>query len=160
MQTTEFDAVFDSPIGWLGLGLDDGAVSTLQFLPEQENSLDPSARDARAACAAVMRFLDNPGNTPALKLKPRGSTYQLRIWRALQDIVPGSVLTYGELAERTGSGARAVGNACRRNPVPLLIPCHRVIARSGLGGFAGQREGRLLDIKRWLLRHEGVAIRD
>lgn len=158
MKASEFEAVFDSPVGWIGLGLDGGAVSKLQFLPEQESRLEPSCRDARAACDAVRAFLDNPGNRPVLKLKPRGSTYQLRVWRALQNIAPGTVLTYGELAERTGSGARAVGNACRRNPVPLLIPCHRVIARSGIGGFAGQREGRLLAIKRWLLRHEGVEI--
>ena len=53
---------------------------------------------------------------------------------------------------------RAVGQACRANPCPIVVPCHRVVAVKGLGGFAGDRDGRKLAIKRWLLRHEGVAV--
>ena len=66
--------------------------------------------------------------------------------------------TYGALAEKLGTSARAVGNACRHNPVLILVPCHRVVARNGLGGFAGDVDGRLVDIKRRLLAHEGVEI--
>ncbi len=72
--------------------------------------------------------------------------------------LPVQVTTYGDLAGKLGSSARAVGNACRRNPVPILVPCHRVVARNGLGGFAGDSDGRLVDIKKRLLAHEGVEI--
>jgi methylated-DNA-[protein]-cysteine S-methyltransferase len=75
---------------------------------------------------------------------------------ALQDIPPGTVRTYAELARQLGSAARAVGGACRNNPVPILIPCHRVVGQQGLGGYTGALTGDPLGIKRWLLRHEGV----
>jgi methylated-DNA-[protein]-cysteine S-methyltransferase len=63
-------------------------------------------------------------------------------------------MTYGELAQRLKSSARAVGNACRRNPIAIVVPCHRVVAASGDGGFMGKRTGHALAIKRWLLAHE------
>ena len=66
--------------------------------------------------------------------------------------------TYRDLAEQLGSVPRAVGQACRANPCPIVVPCHRVVAVKGLGGFAGDRAGRKLAIKRWLLRHEGVVV--
>ncbi|MCU7798444.1 MAG: methylated-DNA--[protein]-cysteine S-methyltransferase [Candidatus Thiodiazotropha sp. (ex Semelilucina semeliformis)] len=83
-----------------------------------------------------------------------GTPFQHKVWQALQAIPAGETLTYGTLAEHIGSGARAVGNACRANPCPLVVPCHRVVAVNGLGGFAGERHGKKLEIKRWLLRHE------
>lgn len=88
-----------------------------------------------------------------------GTAFQRRVWRAIAAIAPGRTRTYGELAADLGSAARAVGGACRANPCPLVVPCHRVVARQGLGGFAGDRGGRLLVIKRALLAHEGIACR-
>ncbi|MBU3737317.1 MAG: MGMT family protein, partial [Methylobacterium sp.] len=73
---------------------------------------------------------------------------------ALRSIPAGRTLTYGELAASLGSGARAVANACGANPVPLVIPCHRVVARDGLGGFMQGRASAALQIKQWLLQHE------
>ncbi|MGM0593267.1 MAG: methylated-DNA--[protein]-cysteine S-methyltransferase, partial [Pseudomonadota bacterium] len=70
-------------------------------------------------------------------------------------IPAGEALTYAELASRVGSSARAVAGACRANPMPLLIPCHRVVAVDGPGGYLGSTAGQALAIKRWLLRHEG-----
>ncbi|MCU7916132.1 MAG: methylated-DNA--[protein]-cysteine S-methyltransferase [Candidatus Thiodiazotropha sp. (ex Gloverina cf. vestifex)] len=89
-----------------------------------------------------------------LDLHLDGTPFQHRVWQALQAIPAGETLTYSALAEQIGSGARAVGNACRANPCPLVVPCHRVVAVNGLGGFAGERCGKKLEIKRWLLRHE------
>jgi len=85
---------------------------------------------------------------------PRGTDFQRRIWEEMRRIPYGEVVSYGELAHRVGCRAyRAVGQACHRNPLPLLVPCHRVIAAGGrLGGFGGGE-----DIKRLLLRHEGVT---
>ncbi|MFW5723470.1 MAG: methylated-DNA--[protein]-cysteine S-methyltransferase [Halochromatium sp.] len=87
-----------------------------------------------------------------------GSDFQRRVWALIAAIPPGRPCTYGALARELGSSARAVGQACRANPVPLRIPCHRVVAANGLGGFAGDRGGRLLRIKRWLLAHEAEAL--
>ena len=74
------------------------------------------------------------------------------------EIPLGGVATYGELAAQLGSSPRAVGGACRNNPIPLLIPCHRVVSKTGVGGFSGEwGEGERVETKRWLLRHEGVT---
>ena len=88
--------------------------------------------------------------------RPRSSN---GCWAALQDIPAGTVLTYGELARQLDSAARAIGGACRNNPIPILIPCHRVVGQQGLGGYAGAVTGDPLGIKRWLLRHEGVVVK-
>ncbi|MCP4042152.1 MAG: MGMT family protein, partial [Gammaproteobacteria bacterium] len=84
----------------------------------------------------------------------RGTDHQLRVWNALGEIPPGETMTYGELARHLGSGPRAVGNACRSNPVPIVVPCHRVVSATGLGGFMGDTAGEPMAIKSWLLRHE------
>jgi methylated-DNA-[protein]-cysteine S-methyltransferase len=77
------------------------------------------------------------------------------IWALLRAIPVGQTRTYGEVARELGSAARAVGQACRANPCPIVVPCHRVVGRHGLGGFAGDHQGSRLAIKRWLLHHEG-----
>lgn len=91
----------------------------------------------------------------AVRLAPRGSAFQRRLWARLRAIPRGQTLSYGALARELGSSPRAVGQACRANPWPILTPCHRVVAARGLGGFVGARAGRGLAIKRWLLHHEG-----
>jgi methylated-DNA-[protein]-cysteine S-methyltransferase len=92
----------------------------------------------------------------SLPLAPAGTVFQRKVWQGISAIRPGRTHTYGELALAIGSSPRAVGNACGANPYPLVVPCHRVVAANrGLGGFARQRGGFLLDVKRWLLAHEG-----
>jgi methylated-DNA-[protein]-cysteine S-methyltransferase len=106
--------------------------------------------------AELEAYLADPGYRWRCSVEPSGSAFQQRVWQLIAAIPPGRVRTYGSLADSLGSSARAVGNACRANPVPLRVPCHRVVAAKGLGGFAGDRSGRLLDIKRWLLDHESA----
>jgi len=90
-----------------------------------------------------------------LPLRAAGTAFQRRVWGRIDAIPSGKTRTYGELANEIGSGPRAVGNACGANPYPVVVPCHRVVAADGrLGGFAGNRAGFLLDVKRWLLNHE------
>ncbi len=84
----------------------------------------------------------------------QGTDYQKSVWQCISEIKWGETLTYGDIAEQLDSSARAVGNACRANPVPIIVPCHRVVSKSGLGGFAGQREGNNINVKTWLLEHE------
>ncbi|GMR15971.1 MAG: hypothetical protein BMS9Abin31_0270 [Gammaproteobacteria bacterium] len=91
-----------------------------------------------------------------IRLAPQGTKFQQSVWRELNKIPLGETRTYGEIARKLNSSARAVGNACRRNPIAVIIPCHRVVSAKGLGGYAGKTEGRQLNIKRWLLNHEGA----
>ena len=93
-----------------------------------------------------------------LPLAPAGTKYEKRVWNALCNIPRGETRTYGEIARILNSSPRAVGNACRKNPIAIIIPCHRVVSACGLGGYAGKTEGKQPGIKRWLLRHEGVAV--
>ena len=87
-----------------------------------------------------------------LPLKPHGSPYQLKVWNALLVIPVGRTLTYGELAQNIQSSPRAVGQACKRNPLALFVPCHRVVGKNDLGGFMGNPEA--LHYKEALLEHE------
>jgi methylated-DNA-[protein]-cysteine S-methyltransferase len=94
-----------------------------------------------------------------LPLALQGTLFQRRLWAELIRIPFGQTRTYGEIARLLGSSPRAVGQACRANPCPIVVPCHRVVAIKGLGGFAGDTSGRKLAVKRWLLDHEGVGER-
>ena len=90
-----------------------------------------------------------------LPLAPGGSPFESRVWAAMQTIPYGETRTYSELAHMTDSGPRAVGGACGKNPIPIVIPCHRVLAKSGLGGYSG--EGGLATKQR-LLTLEGALL--
>ena len=92
-----------------------------------------------------------------LPFVPSGTPFQLRVWHALMNIPAGQSTTYGALAKQLGTAARAVGQACGSNPLPILIPCHRVVAAHGLGGFMHASSGAPLDVKSWLLAHERRA---
>ena len=94
----------------------------------------------------------------ALPIEAKGTEFQHKVWDALKKIPVGTVKTYGEVAKELNSSARAIGNACRNNPTPIVVPCHRVVAASGLGGFAGATQGQLTSIKSQLLAHEGVVV--
>ncbi|MBT8127262.1 MAG: methylated-DNA--[protein]-cysteine S-methyltransferase, partial [Gammaproteobacteria bacterium] len=106
------------------------------------------------------RYLDNAETVPSFDLPCalQGTPFQQKVWNELKKIPCGTVITYGELANKLGTSARAIGNACRKNPIPLVIPCHRVVAANGIGGYSGDTNGAWLRIKSWLLRHEGVTI--
>jgi len=94
-----------------------------------------------------------------------GTEFQRKVWQSLQDIPVGEVRTYGSLAKELNSSARAVGNACRQNLFPVIVPCHRVVSASGIGGYAGDTLARqhgqinFLHIKQWLLAHEKANIK-
>ncbi len=95
-----------------------------------------------------------------IPLLKQGTTFQQKVWQALCDIPIGQTRTYGELAQLLNTSPRALANACRNNPFPIIIPCHRVVAKSGSGGYAGQTSGPMLTIKHALLRHEKTLIHE
>ncbi|MGR8941804.1 MAG: methylated-DNA--[protein]-cysteine S-methyltransferase [Gammaproteobacteria bacterium] len=89
-----------------------------------------------------------------VKLLMQGTPFRRRVWAELCRIPFGETRSYADLARTLGSSARAVGNACRDNPYAPIIPCHRVVSASGLGGYCGQTQGALVDIKIKLLAFE------
>lgn len=103
------------------------------------------------------RFWTGGEKTIHVKLLKQGSDYRNTVWAELCKIPFGTTITYSELARHIGSSARAVGNACRDNPYPLIVPCHRVVSVSGLGGYSGQTEGDLMAIKIKLLQLESAC---
>lgn len=105
-----------------------------------------AAHQVEAYFAERLRAFDLP-------LAPKGSTFEKQVWAAMCAIPYGQTRTYGEIAEETSSGPRAVGRASGRNPIPVIIPCHRILARGGLGGYSG---GAGLPTKHELLALEGA----
>jgi methylated-DNA-[protein]-cysteine S-methyltransferase len=158
LSTPAYALVFSSPLGPLGIRLEQGAVTGIDYLPAPRRAGDDGSPDARRVARALTRYFADGSRTIGLDVEPPGTDFQRRVWHALQAIPPGQTRTYGELARQLGSGARAVGNACRRNPVPVIVPCHRVVGVAGIGGYAGRMSGAPLRHKRWLLAHEGVAV--
>lgn len=154
MAKQRYDAVIAAPFGRLGITLQNGVLADINFLDHEIPLRAPTGTAARRVCAALRTYLKKPRGKFRLPLVTDGTDFQQRVWRALQRIPAGKVLSYGELARTLKTGPRAVGNACRANPIPIVIPCHRVVAANGRGGFMGKTGGRALVIKDWLLTHE------
>jgi methylated-DNA-[protein]-cysteine S-methyltransferase len=102
------------------------------------------------------RYWLNPHKIINIKLLKQGSVYRHKVWAELCKIPFGETMTYSALAGKLDSSARAVGNACRDNPYPVIIPCHRVVSVSGMGGYCGQTEGDFMAIKYKLLAYESA----
>jgi len=154
--------VIDSPVGPLTIVAEDGAIVCLymdlqRHRPDDDElgEPDPRGRETQpfnAAAEQLGAYFAGQLTTFDLPLAPRGSRFQQRVWAALQEIPYGQTESYGELAQRIGStgGARAVGLANGRNPIGIVIPCHRVVGSNGsLTGYGGG-----LDRKRQLLHLE------
>jgi len=148
-------AVIASPIPHvpaLGLYYSGERLEALEFLIRPHNFFCESV--ARPDAEALQDYFSRSRNALGVKALPDGTEFQQRVWKALQAIPGGETRRYGELAHELGSSARAVANACRANPLPILIPCHRVVASNGPGGYMGETGGLGLAIKQWLLQHE------
>ena len=152
-----YDAVLATPFGKLGIRTEAGAVAGISFLPDAVRTRSPVEPLARRACAQVERYLHDPAFHFRLPLKAAGTPFQRRVWDAIAAIPRGRTRSYGDIARELASAPRAVGQACGENPYPLVIPCHRMVSASGIGGFAHADDGYLLRIKRWLLSHEGAS---
>lgn len=151
-----FDATLLTEIGWIAILIQDEQISKVEIMQKEPALKDQNIPAlAQKACKQLEAYFSSARKWPSHRtLNPKGTRFQQKVWRALLAIPVGQTRTYGELAGQLDTGARAVGNACRTNPIPLFIPCHRVVAANGDGGFSGHREGRWMDIKRWLLAHE------
>jgi methylated-DNA-[protein]-cysteine S-methyltransferase len=156
-----WDAIVAFPKMKVAVATRDERVSGIRYLPLASESKDPQNALAERAARQLERYREDPDTKFELPLLVEGTEFQRRLWAALCEIPRGRTLTYGEMARKLGGtdfeSARAVGQACGDNRLPIVIPCHRVVAAAGLGGFGHATEGFLLEAKRWLLMHEARA---
>ena len=153
--------VMKAPFGCLGIEtqLVDGSlmISKIDYLRPRTPLTEPQNQLAKEAINQISAYFQDPHYEFDLPLKPAGTAHQSKVWKSVLDVAVGQTATYGEIAQRIKSGARAVGTACGANPYPLVTPCHRVISAQGLGGFMKEdAPGFYRQIKIWLLKHEGV----
>jgi methylated-DNA-[protein]-cysteine S-methyltransferase len=149
-----FDVTVDFPRMKVAVATRGERVVEIRYLPLSAPDIPARSPLAERAARQLNAYLADPDAPFDLPLALEGTPFQLRLWQALREIPRGKTLTYGELARRLDAEARAVGQACGDNRLPVVIPCHRVVAADGIGGFAHSTGGYLLEAKRWLLAHE------
>lgn len=152
-----YDVVVAAPFGAIAVRCDETALIAIDLLHQPLAPTRAKGRLAAYVEQELEAYLRDGARELALPVRALGSAFQRRVWDRLQRIPAGSCATYGALAQELGTSPRAIGGACRANPVPLRIPCHRVVAADGLGGFSGFVRGEMPAIKRWLLEHEGFG---
>ena len=156
-----FDVVLEFPKMKVAVATRDENVVEIRFLPVSSVVVAPRNALAERAARQLERYRDDPDAKFDLPLQVEGSPLQRRVWNAMCAIPRGKTRTYGELARELGAhfpvDARAIGQACGDNRLPIVIPCHRIVAADGLGGFGHATGGYLLEVKRWLLMHEAPA---
>jgi methylated-DNA-[protein]-cysteine S-methyltransferase len=155
-MTSVHDAILAAPFATLGIVMAGDAVRRIDFLPAGTPPVMPRTAAARRACEELQAYLADPRHRFRLLTEPQGTPFQQTVWRALLRIPVGETASYGGIARQLGTSPRAVGRACGANPLPIIVPCHRVLAKSGAGGFMHSREGDPLRIKQWLLDHEAA----
>lgn len=151
-----------TPLGGLKIEVQESGIESITFLHRTVVSkTDFSVADPRYQLVVALisqlenYFCHNSKHRFSVPITLSGTPLQIKIWRRIAKIPGGSTESYGALAQEFATSPRVIGNACRKNPVPLLIPCHRVIASNGrLGGYCGTTGGKQLKIKAWLLAHE------
>ena len=157
-----FRSVIATPVGPLQLSVDDDGVLLEILLPNRrhagtsQSGTSAARAGARAAARQLDEYFARKRRVFELPLDPRGSPFEVRVWRRLSEIPYGATTTYGAIAKEFGleNGARAVGRANGLNPIPIVIPCHRVIGANGaLVGFGGG-----LPLKQTLLELEGALL--
>lgn len=143
-------AAISTPIGILGVTEMDGAITRLSWRGEDRGVRTKVLQSALDQLAA---YFDGELSRFDLPLAPEGSGFQQAVWQQMQAIPLGETRSYGDLARTLGSPAQPVGQACGANPIPVIIPCHRIVGTHGIGGFSGDGG---VEMKVQLLRHEGA----
>lgn len=147
--------VMDSPVGRLYIETEDEQLVMLEYHSRKQLTRHKLSPFSRRVKKQIENYFKSAKSNLSVPVSLEGTDFQKRVWAVLQKIPTGQTRTYGDISKQLHSSPRAVGNACRANPVPLIVPCHRVVASSGIGGFGGKTAGRNIDCKSWLLRHEG-----
>jgi methylated-DNA-[protein]-cysteine S-methyltransferase len=156
-----FDVIVEFPKMKVGVATRDARVVEIRFLPPASAVVAPRSSLAEMAARQLERYREDPDAKFDLPVHIEGTPLQRAVWDAMCAIPRGSTRTYGELARELEAAhscdPRAIGQACGDNRLPIVIPCHRIVAADGLGGFAHATGGYLLEVKRWLLMHEAPA---
>jgi methylated-DNA-[protein]-cysteine S-methyltransferase len=152
-----YDAIIEFPKMKVAVRTRADRVAEISYLPRHVATRRPANALAARAAEQLAQYREDPNTQFDLPLLVEGTEFQRQLWDALCEIPRGKTLTYGELAQRLGVDARAIGQACGDNRLPIVIPCHRVVAADGIGGFAHATSGYRLEAKRWLLMHECAA---
>ena len=156
MDNHLFSAVVPCPFGYMGIRSESEQLLELVYLPPRFEEKSPSDYVSANAAKQIDAYFCDPDFQFCLSLPNIGTHFQNRVWQAINSIPRGQVQTYGDVAKQIRSAPRAVGQACGANRFPLIIPCHRVVAAQGLGGFAHDdtEDGFYLRVKKFLLDHE------
>jgi methylated-DNA-[protein]-cysteine S-methyltransferase len=153
-----WDAVIEFPVMKVGVSTRDERMAEIRYLPLSSSNIPPGNALAERAVRQLERYRDDPDTVFDLPLLIEGSPLQRSVWEAMCAIPRGETRTYGAIAQQLGDTdykmLRAIGQACGDNRLPIVIPCHRVVAANGIGGFAHSTDGFLIEAKRWLLLHE------
>ena len=147
-----------TPFAVLGIRTVGDMLTDIEYLPRGVATLAPTTPLAARVCRQIEQYLDDAQFRFDLPFDYRGTPFQCRVWREIAKIRAGKTNTYKGIAARLHSAPRPVGGACGRNRLPLVIPCHRVLASNGIGGFMHARAGDPITIKQWLLAHEGIRL--
>ncbi|HZQ73020.1 MAG TPA: methylated-DNA--[protein]-cysteine S-methyltransferase [Burkholderiales bacterium] len=149
-----WDAIVEFPVMKVGVRARHDCITEICYLPPSVPAQAPTHALAERAARQLERYRADPDTAFDLPVRIAGSELQRRVWDAMCAIPRGRTRTYGDVAKELGSEARVVGQACGDNRLPLVIPCHRIVAADGLGGFGHATSGFLIEAKRWLLAHE------
>lgn len=151
MKATPLNGLLETDLGVFGLHWRDGLLTRIELRPRMQRDQAPVPA---WISEPILAYCRDATHVPCVPLAPVGTRFQQGVWAGIAAIPSGETRTYGQLATLLQSSARAVGQACRANPYPLVVPCHRVVGAQGVGGFAGAEEGPEVALKRMLLAHE------
>jgi methylated-DNA-[protein]-cysteine S-methyltransferase len=152
-----YDVTVEFPKMKVGVATRDGVIASLRYLPLSFSPVVAKNPLAEKAARQLEAYKRDPNTAFDLPVVIEGTELQKAVWRVMCGIPRGKTRTYGDIGREVGADAREVGQACGDNRLPLVIPCHRVVAANGIGGFAHATDGYLLEAKRWLLMHEAAA---
>lgn len=153
----QYDASVKTPFAHFALLLENDQLVKIDFISQTIKPIAAKSASAKNMVQQIQQYFSGNSQTFKIELNMQGTVFQKSVWRELLKVRYGKVKTYGEVAARLKTSPRAVGNACRQNPVPLIVPCHRIVAASGIGGYSGTTSGPVHSIKFELLAHEGVT---
>ncbi len=163
MAEQRYDVVFATDLALIGLLFDGGRLIRVKYLNKKSHKVTSEKslnQLAKAVKSKIEKYIDPRSKTKKLNIDVslNVTPFQARVLEQLKKIPYGETRSYGEIAKILKTSPRAVGNACRNNPLPIIIPCHRVVAANGIGGYDGAKSGDLLVIKYRLLKMEGVCL--
>jgi len=144
----------NSPIGKITFHIENNLLTLVRFAAANTTltqNIDPNYSNL---IQQLNDYFTGQRQTFTIDFSLNGTPFQKKVWHALNEIPYGTTKTYGELAQELKTSPRAIGNACRHNPIPIIIPCHRIVSKENIGGFSGATSGNLISMKKWLLDHE------